>query len=76
MLRPEVLGIAGLCIAAVATFAVALQRPHREAGRPAVCPSCGTFQHNLGRHAALMHEIIGPDDCISCGKPLRRPEAH
>jgi hypothetical protein len=70
LLRPEVLGIIGLCIAALLSLGLWLRLPLSSAGRPAVCPSCGTVQHNLSRTAALAHEFMGSDNCISCGRKL------
>ncbi len=70
LLRPEVLGTIGLCIAALLSLGLWLRLPLSSAGRPAVCPSCGTVQHNLSRTAALAHEFVGSDNCISCGRKL------
>ena len=73
MLRPEVLGVMGLCLAALATLAIWLRVPRPGGGRPLVCNSCGTVQHNLSRTAALTHEFFGSNSCIACGGPLSKP---
>ena len=70
MLRPEVLGVMGLSVAALASLALWLRVPKPGGGRPLVCSNCGTLQHNLSRSAALTHEIFGSGSCIACGKPL------
>jgi hypothetical protein len=71
LLRPEVLGIVGLAIASVASLAIWIHIPRGGVGpRSALCPHCGTIQHNLSRTAALAHELVGSDRCISCGQPL------
>lgn len=73
LLRPEILGVIGLGISALAILAVGFRLPNGIAGgRPAICPSCGTMQHNLSRTAALAHEFMGPSRCVACGKPLTR----
>ena len=70
MLRPEVLGTIGLCVAALVSLGIWLRLPLRSAGRPSVCANCGTMQHNLSRTAALAHEFMGSDTCIACGHRL------
>jgi hypothetical protein len=71
MLRPEVLGVIGLAVAALASLAIWFRLPIKASDvRPAVCIHCGTAQHNLSRTAALAHQIMGSDTCISCGEKL------
>jgi hypothetical protein len=72
LLRPEVLGVIGLSIAALAMLAFSFRARLGDGIRPSVCPHCGTAQHNLSRTAALAHEFLGSGDCISCGRPLSR----
>jgi hypothetical protein len=71
LLRPEILGTIGLCVAALLSLGIWLRLPLSSAGRPAICPSCGTVQHNLSRTAALAHEVMGSDTCIACGRKLQ-----
>ena len=70
LLRPEVLGVIGLAIAGLASLAIWVRVPKGYAPRSSLCPHCGTLQHNLSRTAALAHELVGSDRCISCGQPL------
>lgn len=72
MLRPEVLGVIGLGVAALISLAIWFRVPPRGGVRPSMCPHCGTMQHNLSRTAALAHEFMGSGNCVSCGKPLGR----
>jgi hypothetical protein len=70
---PEVIGLIGLVIAAVASLAIWFRLPVKASQmRPAVCINCGTVQHNLSRTAALAHEFVGSDTCISCGEKLNQ----
>jgi hypothetical protein len=72
LLRPEVLGVLGLCIAGLASLGIWLRITQSGSTRPSVCPHCGSMQHNLSRTAALAHEIAGPANCIACGQKLPR----
>jgi hypothetical protein len=71
LLRPEVIGVLGLALAALASLAIWFRLPiGANEMRPAVCIHCGTVQHNLSRPVALAHQLVGSDACVSCGKKL------
>lgn len=74
-MRPELLGIAGLVIAAVAALAIFMRVPIRSLREPAICPHCGSIQPVYSRPASAIRVLLGAHKCYSCGRPMERNRA-
>jgi hypothetical protein len=74
-MRPEVLGIIGLAVAAVASLAIFLRVPIRSLRDPGICPHCGSVQPVFSRPASATRALLGAHKCYSCGQPMVRPRS-
>ena len=69
IVRPEIAGVVGLVVAAIASVIVWLrQLPPTTTGK--ACPRCGTLQPLPSRPAVLAKQIFGRDTCVGCGHNL------
>jgi hypothetical protein len=73
MIRPEIAGIIGLVVSAIATLALWLRQLSPTTTTGEACPRCGTMQPLPSRPTVLARQVFGTDTCVGCGQKLDRP---
>lgn len=73
MVRPEIAGMIGLVVSAIATLALWLRRLSPTTTTGEACPRCGTMQPLPSRPAVLARQVFGTDTCVGCGQKLGCP---